>query len=36
MRELNLDEQYVIHLICVDINRTDRLRRNFLRFLSMP
>ena len=35
MRELNLEEQYVIHLICVDINRTYHLKRNLKIFLEM-
>jgi hypothetical protein len=28
MKELTLDEQYVIHSICVDIERHERLKRN--------
>ena len=36
MRELNLNEQFLIHSICSDIERHERLKRNILRLLSMP
>jgi len=36
MRELDLNEQFVIFSICGDIERHERLKKNFLRFLLMP
>ena len=33
--ELSLEQQYVIHSICIDIERRERLKRNLKLFLEM-
>jgi hypothetical protein len=33
--ELSLEQQWIIHSICIDIERRERLKRNLKLFLEM-